>query len=168
MRAVRVVLVLVVALLLASSVMAQEKKKKGKRGGQGQDVIRQMLQGVTLTDEQKAKVKDIRKEFGPKLADAQKKVDDVLTDDQKKARDEAVKAAKDAGKSPREVMAAGREAVKLTDEQKGKMKDVYKDMMAVRMELRGKLAEVLTAEQKEQLEKNVEQMKKKGGKKKAE
>ena len=49
--------------------------------------------------------------------------DSVLTADQKKARDDAVKAAKDAGKKGPEVLRAARAAVKLTDDQKAKMKE---------------------------------------------
>lgn len=168
MRAVRIALVLVVALLLASSVIAQEKKKKGKKGPQGPDPIKQLLQGVKLTDEQKPKVQEIRKEFEAPAAEVRKKIEDILTTDQKKKRAEAVKAAKEAGKtSPGELEVAGREAMKPTDDQKEKLAELRKDMIRAHMQMRRQLMEILTDEQKEQVKKNIEKMKE-GTKKKAE
>jgi len=92
MRAVRMVLVLAVVLLMACPLLAQERKKKGegKRGGPGADPLAMMLRDLNLTDEQKPKVQEVRKEFEPKLAEIRTKRDGVLTDEQKKARDEAM------------------------------------------------------------------------------
>ncbi len=162
MRAVRMVLVLAVVVLMACPLLAQDRKKKGegKRGGPGGDPMAMMLRDLNLTDEQKAKVQEVRKEFGPKLAEIQKKRDGVLTDEQKKARDEAVKSARDAGKSPREVFAAGREAVKLTDEQQAKMAEIQKEAGALEKERMEKIKEILTPEQNEKLEKQMAEAKK--------
>jgi Spy/CpxP family protein refolding chaperone len=169
MRVVRVVLILAVALLMALPVLAQEKKKReGKRGGPGFDPLAMMLRDLNLSDEQKAKVEDVKKEFGPKLAEVRKKMDGVFTEENKKDRAEAEKAAKDAGKSPREVAAAARDAVKLTDEQKTKLAEVRKTMEEVNKDMREKVMSILTPEQKEQVEKRIAEMKKRGEGKKRE
>jgi Spy/CpxP family protein refolding chaperone len=158
MRVVRVLLVLAVALLMVSPALAQEKKK-GKRGGAGRDPLGMMLRGVTLDDAQKTKVDAIKKDYAPKLAEAAKKAD-VLTEAQKKARADALKAAQDAGKSRQEIGAAVREAVKLTDDQKKQQTEATQAMQALAKEMRGKVMEILTPEQKEQVNKNIEEMKK--------
>jgi Spy/CpxP family protein refolding chaperone len=169
MRVLRVVLVLLVALVIASPVLAQEKKrgKKGERGGArgAFDPMARLLEGLDLTDEQKAKVAEVRKEFGPKLAEFQKKSDGILTDEQKKDRAEAMKEAKSAGKSPRESYQAVQEAMKLTDEQKSQMREIGKERGGVEKEMRSKIMEILTPEQREQVEKKIQELKK-GGKKK--
>jgi Spy/CpxP family protein refolding chaperone len=166
MRMVRIVLILAVALLMALPVMAQEKKK-GKRGQRGFDVVQLWLRGVTLTDEQKPKVDALKKEYEPKLAEAGKKMD-VRTDDQKKAAADAEKAALDAGKSRREAAADARAAVTLSDEQKAKRKEAGAAMQTLMTEMRGKVMDLLTAEQKEQVQKNIDEMKKGFGKKRGE
>jgi len=108
-----------------------------------------MLKGLNLSDEQKAKVKELRKEYQPRFKEA---AGSVLTTEQKKARDDAVKAAKDAGKKGREVFLAARSAVKLTDEQKAKMKEA---ITPVRKEFREKIKAILTPEQQEQLKAKI-------------
>jgi len=169
MRAVRVVLILAVALLIASSALAQEKKKReGRRGGPGGDPLAFLLRDLNLSDEQKAKIEDVRKEFGPKQAEAQKKRESILTDEQKKARDEAMKSARDAGKSRQEAFAAVQEAMKLTDEQKSKMADARKAAEEITKEMREKVMSILTPEQKEKVEKRIAEMKKRGEGKKRE
>jgi Spy/CpxP family protein refolding chaperone len=119
------------------------------------DPIGRMLHEVTLTDAQKVKVEELKKEFAPKFKDAFAKPDDILTPEQKQARKEAVKAAKDAGKDRDEVREAGRNAVKLTDEQKKKMAESRekgrKAMQALDKEVREKLASILTPEQMKQV-----------------
>jgi len=150
---------LAVVLALALPALAQEKEKK-KRGGPRGDWFTMVARDLNLTDEQKAKVDDLRKELGPKFAEIQKKREGVLTDENKKARDEAVKAARDAGKSPEEAYRAGRNAVKLTDEQIAKMKEIQKEAGALEKDRLEKFKAVLTPEQKEQLEKRMAEMKK--------
>ena len=168
MRAVRVVLMLAVVLAIALPALAQEKKERRKRGGPGGDPFALLTRDLNLTDEQKAKVDDLRKELGPKFAELQKKREAIYTPEQKKARDEAMKAARDAGKSPREVFMAGREAVKLTDEQSAKMKEVQKEMGELEKTRMEKFTAILTPEQKEQFEKRIAEMKKRGEGKKRE
>jgi len=161
MRAMRVLLILAVALLLALPAMAAEKRKGGRRGRGGFDFVQRMLRDLTppLSDEQKAKVADVEKEFAPKLEEAMKKMD-VLTPEQKKARDEAMKKARDEGKDRGEVRRAGMAAVTLTDEQKAKQTEARKCLRAIGEQELAKVKEILTPEQKAEVEKRMAERKK--------
>jgi Spy/CpxP family protein refolding chaperone len=108
-----------------------------------------ILKGLDLTDEQKAKLKELHKEFGPKFKAA---ADSILTDEQKKARDDAVKEAKAAGKKGPEVWKAAMQAEKLTDEQKAKLHEV---MTPLHKQFHEKLMALLTTEQREQLKQKL-------------
>jgi len=166
MKVLRVVLVLLVALAIASPVLAQEKKK-GKRGAPKPafDPMARLLEGLNLTDEQKEKVAEVNKEFAPKLAELAKKRMGLLTEEQKKARADAEKAAKEAGKSREEIAKAAREAVTLTPEQKQQMTEIAKEERELFNQRVEKIKAILTDEQKEQLQKRLDEAKK-GGKKK--
>jgi len=160
MKIVSLGLALLMSLALVGKVFAADEKKpedKGahRPGAEGFDFLR----GLKLTDEQKAKVEEINKEFAPKRKAVWEKMDGILTADQKKARDEAVKAAKDAGKNGREVMEAGRAAVKITDEQKAKRAELRKESEAINKEYLEKVEPLLTPEQKAQLKERREHRK---------
>ena len=162
MKSVRTVLTLAVALLIAGSALAAEKRKgkaAKKPPAPAIEALR-MIEKLDLTADQKAKIEEIRKECGPKVAEAQKKLDEILTAEQRRARAEAAKEAKAAGKKGKEAQQAVDEAMKLTDEQKDKMAEARKAMAALQKEIRGKVMDLLTAEQKENLKKAQ-----KGGKK---
>ncbi len=153
MKTVRTVLVLVVVLLIANTAGAAKKKKDVSKDA-GIPYFQQIdrtLKPVTLTDEQKSKLEDLKKEYGPKLKEAYAK-QDVLTPEQKKARDNARKAAKADGKKGEDVKAAGDAAVTLTDDQKKQEKEAHKQLHAVQKELHGKVMDLLTAEQKAQID----------------
>ncbi len=144
MRTVRVLLILAAALLIARPLFAQdqppEHKARGDRPGRGGDfgmgfLGERVLKDLNLTDEQKTKLKDLRAKYGP---------DSVLTDEQKKAKTDAVEAAKKDGKKGFELLKAGRDAVKLTDEQKTKLKESLKTLME-------ESKKILTPEQQEKL-----------------
>ena len=83
------------------------------------------LKGLNLTDDQKAKVDTLKTEYRAKFKAA---ADTVLTADQQKARDDAVKAAKAEGKKGPEVWKAAIQAVKPTDDQKAKFKEVMRPL----------------------------------------
>ena len=98
-----------------------------------------MLKGLNLSDEQKAKVEELRKEYGPKFKESWQKMDGILTAEQKKARQEAAKAAKAAGKKRDEVWKEAQAAAKITDEQKAKMAECGKAAGALHKEAREKV-----------------------------
>ncbi len=151
MRFVASVLALAVALTIVGKLSAaDDQTTPAKSHHHGMMAPWDMLKGLTLTDEQKAKVKEVGKEYRPKFKAA---LDSVLTDEQKKAREDAVNAAKADGKKGREVVKAGAQAVKLTDEQKAKMKEVVKPL---NKEVRQKLMAILTPEQQAQVKQNCE------------
>ena len=140
MRTVRVLLILAAVVLFVRPMFAQdqpqEHKARGDRAARGGgDFLVRLLGDLNLSDEQKTKVKDLAAKYGP---------DAVLTDEQKKARDEAVAAAKKDGKTGRDLMKAGRDAVKLTDEQKAKRAENIKTLM-------DEVKKILTPEQQEKL-----------------
>ena len=107
---------------------------------------------MDLTSEQKDKLEALKKEYAPKFKALREKADKILTDDQKKARDEAIKAAREAtGHDRRAAYQKVRDAVKLTDDQKKQMESVMKEGRALIEEVRPKVSDVLTDEQKTKL-----------------
>ena len=152
MKIVASVFALAVALTIVGKLSAADDKAcpATKPQHHAMGMPWDILKGVNLTDDQKAKVKKLRKEYGPKLKAA---ADGILTADQKEARDDAIKAAKDAGKKGPEVFKAAMQAVKLTDDQKAKLEEVMKPL---HKEVHEKLMAILTPEQKEQLKQKCE------------
>jgi Spy/CpxP family protein refolding chaperone len=162
MKVISSLLTLVVVLMLATSLWAADEKAapggkpeaKPSFMGRGLD----LLNGLNLTDQQKSKLEEIRKEFGPKLSELSKKMQGIYTEEQKKARDEAVKAAREAGKNFIESRKAIEDAVKLTDAQKKTMEELRKEIGEVQKKMRDKVDTLLTSEQREQLQKAQEKI----------
>lgn len=152
MRVVSAMLALAVSLALVGSLLAADEKTP-RESRNRQQVVQglEFLRGLNLSDDQKAKVEEIKKEYAPKFKALEEKREGVITADQKKARDEAAKAAKDAGKGRRDVMEAGRAAMKLTDDQKTKLADIRKEAAALAKEVREKAMSILTDDQKQQV-----------------
>ncbi len=163
LKAMSVVFAMLVSLVVVGSLMAADKEKKPRpEGRHGQFSIIDRLEnikGLNLTDDQKTKLEALKKEYQPKNKEAFAKVDSIATAEQKKARDEAMKAAKKAGKNGREIMEAGRAAMKLTDDQKTKMQEARKAMDNLNKELNDKAMNLLTPDQKELLKKMQPQRK---------
>jgi Spy/CpxP family protein refolding chaperone len=154
MRIARIALPLVVALLISSPLLAAGKKCDVKKAAAcpAAQRVDKIVAGLTLTDAQKTSLADVKKTYGPKLVAALKKLD-VQTPEQKKAAAKAVKDAKAAGKTGKEVHQAVAAAVNLTDAQKTQLADAKKSVGALEKELRHKVMAVLTPEQKEQVKK---------------
>ena len=145
MRVGSVVLALVVSLVFIGNLSAADQKAPPTKAEHQADGPWGMLKGLNLTDAQKAKVKELGKEYEPKFKAA---ADKVLTADQKKARDAAVKAAKDSGKKGPEAFKAVMAVVRLTDAQKAKMKEAMQPLVT---EFREKMKAILTPAQQDQL-----------------
>jgi Spy/CpxP family protein refolding chaperone len=166
MKMTSIVLGLAVALTVVGSLLAadEEGAKPGRRGQRGgmmgggmmggmmdpSALIDQVADKLKLTDDQKAKLADVKKEFGPKLKESRDKADSILTDDQKKAREEAVKKMRESRKFE---PGAIQEAMKLTADQKEKLEKAHKATGEIAQQYREKLESVLTADQKDQLKK---------------
>ena len=156
MRTARIVLTLALVMLIAGPLM--DKDKKAKLGPTAERVAK-ITKSLTLDDAQKAKLDDLTKQYDPKFCDVMTKCD-VLTPDQKNTCKDAEKAAKAAGKTGKEIHQAGEAAVTLTEEQKTKKADAQKELKSLEKELRGKVQDVLTPEQRDQLKKAHDSKKK--------
>jgi len=165
MRTARIAVTLALAILIAGPALGAAKKKPEKKPPPcpAAQRVEKMLAGLTLTDEQKSELDKVKNEFGPKLVEALKKTD-VLTPEQKKARDEAFKAAKAAGKTGKELKEAAEAAVKLSDEQKARLKEARAAVTDLQKELDKRVMSLLTADQKEQLKKKAQEARKKPAK----
>lgn len=146
----RTILTLALAFLIASPLFAAKQRSEKKAPTPATQMVDQMTKNLTLTDDQKVKLDVIKKEFDPKLADVGK-AKELLTPEQRKAGQEAAKAAKAAGKTKQEIHQAVEDAIKATPEQKTKMAEAQKQLLAVTKDIHEKVLEVLTSEQKEQL-----------------
>jgi Spy/CpxP family protein refolding chaperone len=160
MRTISTVLVATISLAIVGTLAAAEQGKgaKGKRSNASAPGIFFFVLKLDLTADQKAKVAELQKEYGPKLQEGFQKQQDLLTDEQRKAQQDATKAARDAGKSETEARAAGQAAVKLTDDQKAKRAEMQKEMAPLMKEAREKVTALLTPEQQEKLQKSMPQV----------
>jgi Spy/CpxP family protein refolding chaperone len=104
---------------------------------------------LDLTDNEMAKIGDIRDEYRPKVRAAVRQMFDVFSDDQKKAREAALKA----GKKRSEI----RESLSLSSDQKEKLESIGKDLRALVCEEMEKIRDVLTPEQQETLQEHREE-----------
>ncbi|MBI1346515.1 hypothetical protein GC163_09520 [bacterium] len=140
---------IITVTLTTGSFAADEAKKEKKKGtpGAGNQAFN-LPKNVELTEEQKTKLEELKKEHGPKLAEIQKKLDGVLTDEQKQARKDAQAKAKADNVKGKEAQAAVMASLKLTDEQKAKYEAAQAEMKEAAGKVRAKIAEFLTEEQK--------------------
>jgi Spy/CpxP family protein refolding chaperone len=173
MKSVRFLLVPALVLAIAIPLMAgegkgkrPERKEAGQKGQQGARILpNELLKDLDLTAEQEAKLKAIAEEFKGQFQEVHKAVAGILTEEQKAAKAEAEKAAKEAGKTGKDLREAVEGAVTLTDAQKAKMAEVKKQMADLEAKVREKLMPVLTPEQQEAVKAKLKTAK--GGEKKA-
>jgi Spy/CpxP family protein refolding chaperone len=102
------------------------------------------LKELDLTEAEMTQIGEIREEYRPKMEKAAEVLSDLLTDEQKKARTEALAA----GKNRKEVW----QSVKLTNEQREKIKGVAKELGSLLKEEVQKIGSVLAAGEKEKLQ----------------
>jgi hypothetical protein len=135
--------------LVTQAAWSQEPAKPGKKPAAAPgSYLFNLPKEVTLTAEQQAKLDAIKTEYGPRATSAQKKLDGILSGDQLKARKAAqdkAKAEKLTGKAQQALID---EALQLTPEQKTSYGAATEELRALQTEIRGKLAEFLTEEQK--------------------
>lgn len=173
MKTVRTVLALVVCVAMVGTLAAAEGRKPGARGpggpGSGRGFgdptarIDYLVRDLDLTDAQKAKVEEIKKEFGPKLKAAQEKQDSILTEEQKKARADAFQKARESGGGFQNMRETIEKALNLTDAQKKDMEAARKAAEELNGSLMEKIMSVLTPEQKEKVEKARQERGQRGG-----
>jgi len=161
-RLAQVVVVLAVMVAVALPTLAGEGKKAEKKKPVPQQF--QIPKEITLTAEQRKQLDELIATYGPKLEAFQKQRDEVLSEEQRKSASEARKAGQTAGKTGKELQQAVDEAMKLTPEQKTKLDVIRKESAPLGKEIRLKVQEVLTPEQREVL-KSLEEKKKETAKK---
>ena len=74
--------------------------------------LRATDQVFELTDDQKTKVAELEKEFGPKMKELREKLDKVLTEEQQKARAAVLKDARTSGKKGKELHQAVKDSLR--------------------------------------------------------
>lgn len=149
---------------LVSSTFAQDAAKKKKNQPAKEPPAVQLPKDITLTDEQKAKVAELEKEYGPKMKELREKLDKIMTEEQKKARQDVMKEAREKGKDGKkgkDLAAAIKGAMKLTEEQQKSYDETDKKIVALRQEILEKVKPLLTDDQKEKLPKRGTPAKKK-------
>ena len=104
MKTLSAVLVLLVGVLVCPS-LAADKEEKTKVG----EAVAERIQDLNLTDQQEAKIADIRKEFRPKVQEAAKALAGVVKDEEDKIQAVLTPEQRDKVKAMKEERAEHRE-----------------------------------------------------------
>ncbi len=143
-------IVLCVSLELAIGVLHGQERDQTKQPAPFQQLF--TLRGVEFSDQQQAKVVELRKQYTPKLVEIQRGRNSVYTREQRQARRDAFQAARDADKRGRELQEAVNKALKLTDEQTKKLAAIQKEQSALAAKIQTELRGLLTADQRKRLQ----------------
>ncbi len=155
MKTAQILLAMLVSLVLTMPLAAADPAaKKAPLSPPAQAMLRMQtfhkaLEGLELSEGQKAEVKKIHEEFGPKIKEAFEKLKGVLTEEQQAAADAAAKEAKEAGKEGRAFFLAVQSSIQLTAEQVDKVAEIGEELMALHRDSMKKSLAILTAEQRE-------------------
>jgi acetyl esterase/lipase len=149
------VLSITLTLIITSSLFSQERRRQdARRTRQPQQAAFQqvfVLRGIEFSEDQKAKVDEIRNKYVPKLEETQKKQMGIFTEEQMQARREAFRAAREAGKEGQEAREAAEAAFKLTDDQEKQLATIQKERADLTAQIQSELRALLTREQRNQL-----------------
>jgi hypothetical protein len=148
MRRVSIVLPLIGLFLLAPGLRAADDAKAQAKPSDKAFTFPKQIQ---LTDEQKAKLEDLKKEYGPKLDEIDTRLAPIMTPERQKAAAEARKKATDDGKKGKEVQEAVLAALNLSAEDQAKYTEATKDRAKLMKEVNAKKMDLLTDDQKAQL-----------------
>jgi Spy/CpxP family protein refolding chaperone len=141
-------------LALVADVSAQQGNRRrpggqpgqGGPGGFGQRDPFQLPQSLGITDDQKAKLADLKKKYEDKLKSVSEKA--RLTEDQQAKMRDAFAKFRESGKDRSEFNAFLADELKLSDEQK----KAREEQTALSAEIRKEIENLLTEEQKKKLE----------------
>jgi hypothetical protein len=157
--------VIAVGVFAAAAVQgadeAAQEQKKSKRKGRDRDVIAKMVENINLTADQQVKLEQVKREFQPKLADLAKRRGSIMTDDRRAKEKELRKAAKDAGKSGKEVRAEIAAALALSPAERDQMTAIEREDRQLRGEITSRIHAFLNDEQKAKLPEPRKERKKK-------
>jgi acetyl esterase len=142
-------IVLSVTLAIASTVLSQETRAQQRQQAAFQQGF--TLRGVEFTQDQQARVEELRKKYTPQLIEIHRRYGGILTDEQRQAQREAFQSAREAGKQGREAREIVDAAVKLTNEQKEKQSIIQKERNDRFAQIQRELRALLTDEQRKQL-----------------
>ena len=146
MNSVAKVLTATLALLLAcvtSTALAKAKPNKNKARTPTAR-LEKKLASADLSPEAREKAKKAIDQNAAKLKEAQAKVDAVLSADQKQTLRKAQKDARTSGKKGRQAREEALAALKLTDEQKSKLKSAEAELKSALGSLNKDLQNALT------------------------
>jgi hypothetical protein len=156
MRAILFGLSVVTLSLLAGPSAADDKKDAAKAAEKKDapkgDPAFNVDKRITLDEKQQAQVDELKKEYGPKLKEIGAKIDVVMTPERKKAAAEARKKAADDGKKGKELNEAVSAALNLNAEDQAKLKEAQAERQKVVQEIKKKMSEILTEEQKKTMQ----------------
>ncbi len=164
MKTLRIALITAIALLVTVPLMAQQKRERKGPAKQLSPVsqamlrmtrIRQAIQELDLSDEQEESLKEVQKEFGPRMGEVFGKLQGILTEEQQTATKEAAEAAKEAGKEGRALFVAIEASITLTYEQTKQLNEVGEELTTLLREFQRKTFGVLSTEQREEMRANM-------------
>jgi len=147
----RTLALLCLAALLASPVFAEKKKEAARRDPNAAAFA--LPKTIKLDAAQQTKFDDLKKEYGPRLTELNQKFAKIMTPERRKTQAEAQKAARAEGKKGKELQEAVRTALKLSPEEEAQFKELQQARTKLNREIKQKLTDLLTDEQKEQLKK---------------
>jgi peptidyl-tRNA hydrolase len=130
---------------------AAQEQKKSKKKGRDRDVIAKMVENIDLTADQQVKLEEVKREFQSKLADLAKRRSAIMTDDRRAKERELRKAAKDAGKSGKEIRAEIAAALSLSPAERDQMTAIEREDRQLRGEITSRIRAFLNDEQKVKL-----------------
>lgn len=136
------------AVMLVGNLSAQEQGKRPQRGGPGGFGARdpfQLPESLGVTDEQKAKLAELKKKYEDKLKAASEKA--KLTEEQQGKMRDVFTKFRESGKERSEFAAYLAEELKLSDEQKKGREEQTALVAEIAKEVEG----LLTDEQKTKL-----------------
>ena len=133
------------AVLTPEQLLKIEKNKEERQTLRVEGLAERIahLRDLDLTEDEKTKIGEIRKEYRPKILQALEGLRGTLTPEQAKVREDALKA----GKSRREVIAS----LQLKDDQRAKVESVGKEVRTLVQEELAKIRDVLNPEQQEKI-----------------
>jgi Spy/CpxP family protein refolding chaperone len=140
---------------------AQDQQKKERKKGNSANPIAKMIERLELTPDQKAKFDEIHKEYAPQMAAIQKRRAAIMTPERKRAEKEAMKAAKDAGKTGKEGRLVADAALNLSPTERGELDAIRKEQRELLAKISEQLRTILTPEQKAKLPDEGKKKKKK-------
>jgi peptidyl-tRNA hydrolase len=140
---------------------AAKEQKKSKKKGRDRDTIAKMVENIDLTADQQVKLEEVKREFQPKLADIAKRRGAIMTDDRRAKEKELRKAAKDAGKSGKEIRAEIATALALSPAERDQIATIEREERQLRGEITSRIRAFLNDDQKTKLPEQRKDRKKK-------